>query len=912
MNPRRLAARAVAAAAQACGRHPVATVVVSSLLAVAGGLYSLYALAFVTSHVRLLPQYERYVTLLREYQRDFGELNDIVVAVEAPNPGRAKDFAERLAADLGRAGVDASRITYRIDPAYFERRGLLYLSVDELTKLRDRLFDSEEFVESYAANPILPRLLEGINQQIANAMVLGFFDLGLGGGKATDLRFLDAVIDQIAARLDGRAGYTSPWATAFSVGRLDEPDAGYYFSSDKRWLFMFVRQARHEGSFAETRATTTTIRRTIAGLAREFPDVSAGVTGSRAISNDEMITAFGDSQFASALSFVFTLGLLILTFRLVVKPALMTATLTASLFWSTGLVTLVVGHLSIFSVMFISIVVGIGIDYGVYFLFGYREERGLGASPVAALHRAGERMGPGIVLGGLTAAGAFVVLMLTDFQGIREFGLVSALSILVACVSMVTLFPALLVLAERWARPGSAAPAMEAVAPARWLEALIRPRRTILVGALVLTAFATWGALQVDFAYNMLKLQAKGVESVLWEERIVAKAGRSGFAALASAADLGELRRKQDAFAALPSVSKVDSVLMLLPDRQAEKMTLIEQFAPVVASVQVAPLPAPAPVDLRPPLRTLQRRLGLALEEAGDEARSEVQPVKAKIEGLLVRLDAGAGAAAGLEDLQARLARDFADRLASFQKSLSPRPVSPGEAPPELERRYIGASGRYLLRIHPAVDIWQREGAERFVTELRTVDPDVTGPPVTSYEAIGFIRSGYFYGTLYALVLVTLVTAAMLRSATGTLLALTPLGLAALWTVGFMHVFDLEFNLANVWALPLIIGTAAEFGINIFMQYQEGLATGGPTFPRSTVMGVLLNGLTTVAGFASLMVAHHRGIFGLGLLLTIGVTASMITALIVLPALLQLFYGRHRPDAAYVRADVSGDTAVSR
>jgi predicted RND superfamily exporter protein len=77
-------------------------------------------------------------------------------------------------------------------------------------------------------------------------------------------------------------------------------------------------------------------------------------------------------------------------------------------------------------------------------------------------------------------------------------------------------------------------------------------------------------------------------------------------------------------------------------------------------------------------------------------------------------------------------------------------------------------------------------------------------------------------------------------------------------------------------------------------------------------MGVLLNGLTTVAGFASLMVAHHRGIFGLGLLLTIGVTASMITALIVLPALLQLFYGRHRPDAAYVRADVSGDTAVSR
>ena len=39
--------------------------------------------------------------------------------------------------------------------------------------------------------------------------------------------------------------------------------------------------------------------------------------------------------------------------------------------------------------------------------------------------------------------------------------------------------------------------------------------------------------------------------------------------------------------------------------------------------------------------------------------------------------------------------------------------------------RYVGKSGRYLIRIHPAVDIWTAEGATRFVTELRAVDPDV-------------------------------------------------------------------------------------------------------------------------------------------------------------------------------------------
>ena len=54
-------------------------------------------------------------------------------------------------------------------------------------------------------------------------------------------------------------------------------------------------------------------------------------------------------------------------------------------------------------------------------------------------------------------------------------------------------------------------------------------------------------------------------------------------------------------------------------------------------------------------------------------------------------------------------------------------------------------------------------------------------------------------------------------------------------------------------------------------------------------MGVLLNGLTTMAGFASLMVARHQGIFGLGLLLTIGAGVSLIASLVVLPVLMELF-----------------------
>jgi hypothetical protein len=46
------------------------------------------------------------------------------------------------------------------------------------------------------------------------------------------------------------------------------------------------------------------------------------------------------------------------------------------------------------------------------------------------------------------------------------------------------------------------------------------------------------------------------------------------------------------------------------------------------------------------------------------------------------------------------------------------------------------------------------------------------------------------------------------------------------------------------------------------------------------------------------MVAHHQGIFGLGLLLTVGMTASLFASVIVLPVLLRTFYGPAAPDEA--------------
>src|SRR5215813_11589583 len=400
--------RLLAAVVGASIWRPWATVLLSVLLAVGAGLYAFSTLDFLTSPLRLLPQRARYVVLLNQYLQDFSELDDIIVAVQAPSPGDAKRYADRLVRGLRSDGFQA-RITYRVDPSFFERRGLLYLAVDDLTRLRDRLFDYDEFIRSYADRPTLVRLLEGLNQQFASAMALSFLDLGIGGDGQADLRFLDAVVDEIAAHLDGNGRYVSPWGAGFSLGRLDDPDAGYYFSADERLLFLFVVEQQDEGNFASNRGRIETLRRAIGKLASEFPDVRAGVTGGPTIADDEMATAVRDSAIATALAGVLTLTVLLVAYRRLGTALLLLGTLTASLLWSLGIITLFVGHLSVFSIMFLSLVIGVGIDYGIYFLYRFQEEWALDTPVAEALSRTADRTGPGMLLGALTAAGTFFV-----------------------------------------------------------------------------------------------------------------------------------------------------------------------------------------------------------------------------------------------------------------------------------------------------------------------------------------------------------------------------------------------------------------------------------------------------------------------------------------------------------------------
>lgn len=654
----------------ACAR-PVLTVCVATVLAALGVGYAAHSLTLETSKFHLLPLHLRYATLYKDYAEDFGQLEDLVVVVESPDVATSTAYAARLATDLRAGALGTARISYRIDASRFAAHALLYLPLDTLRNTLDTVATHEDLLADFAATPTLARLVDGINQAIGGTFLPGAF--GPGGPepeKTAPTRLLRDLLTQMSEGIDG-GPYRSPWAALLGVP-IVAPEGGYFLSNDRRLLYLVIDLVEAPRTFAAEHAAIIAVRGAIQKLRPQFPSVEAGVTGAPALFSDELSTATRDGEIASVLALVLTLGLLILAFRRLVTSCAILVVLALSLGWALGVITLLVGQLTIFSMMFVSVVIGLGSDYGIFFLFRYREERALGRRLVDALEQTAARSGPGILLGTLTAAVTFYILITADFRGIRDFGFISGTAILLAFLSMLTVFPAVLLLIDRWKNAPrvihplpdvSATQGRELHVPA--LEWLVRYPKTIVTATVLVTAVSIWAAPRAGFDYNLLNLQADGTESVVWERKAAAAAGRSVFAALSTATSLPELEARQVAFQSLPSVSDVQSVLSVLPDRQAEKLAVLERLADVADGIRPG---AARPLDLRVltgALETLKRRLDVAsAPRGGDAPPEEVLAIARATSALLERLkgrDRNAVEVA-LADYQARLAGDFAQQ----------------------------------------------------------------------------------------------------------------------------------------------------------------------------------------------------------------------------------------------------------
>ncbi len=895
-------ARGLSALARSLFAHPHLFVYPQLVLFVFCIFYTFKYLQFDMRQDDLVGANKKYHQTFLRFKKEFPTQDDLVVVAESDNPEKNREFVERLGPKLEAETNLFHDVFYKGDLKMLGSKALLFVPEADLKELQRTLKDYLPFIQQFTHATNLDSLFAMVNAQFRNAKQE---ENAQNQSLVKALPALQRIVKQAGDSLSSSGPPVSPGVTALFDSSPDSDQSGYITFADGR-IFIITAQAPRESLNG---AAVERLRTLVNETKEEVPGLNVGITGEPVLDHDQMVQSQHDTLLASVASLILCALIFIYGYQETGRPIKATFCLIIGLGYTLAFATLAVGHLNILTITFVPILIGLAIDYGVHLISRYEEELRHGRSEQEAMTKAMVFTGQGIFTGAFTTAGAFLAMAFTNFKGIQEMGIICGGGLVVCLVPMLTMLPVLLmrgrqnVIDHEQGDPGERRARIENL----WLQ------RPVLVTSItgVLCVLALTQVSKVYFDYNLLHLQSEGLPAVQYEEKLIYatnsiassnSAPKSVLYGAVIATNLTEALALEQQLTNLPAVSSVDSIAPFLAENQTNKLATVGDIKRSLASLTFAPIDT-RPVDLNDlslTLYSLYGYLGAAADSVGKDdpsLYSQLLSLRNTIGELRRQMLLGdkrqlRANSLKLAQFQQVLLKDVHDTFTALQHQDDSAPLRIADLPATMRDRFIGVTGKYLLMVNPKKDLWDRKNQKEFVSEVRTVYPNVTGTPVQLYEYTSLLKRSYVQAAEYSLMAIILLVLIHFRSLVSVLLALIPVGVGSLWLGGLMGFFNIPVNPANIMTLPLVIGIGVTNGIHILNRFAEEQTPS--ILARSTGKAVLVSGLTTIAGFGSLMLGKHRGLESLGEVMSMGLGACMLAGLTFLPALLNLATRRRR------------------
>ena len=764
---------------------------------------------------------------------------------------------------------------YALPTETFLKSGLYYLSQEKLEELNRRAKQALVATEGLdlSSDADLPVLAELLSRSKEGSRML---TEGL-------VAFVDATSTNPE---ESRQASLVPLLTPESVHLLrylgdfrEVPEVVDLSLDNGRTILVLVRP-KIEGQLEEAAPAVAQVRELVEVLRNRFQSLRFSLTGEPVLVVDERKTIAEDSIRGTICSFVLILLLFQFGFREYLRPSLALATLVVGLLWTLGLMSYTIGRLNFITITYVPILIGLGLDFGIHMAFRYFESREQDL-PQSAMGKALDGAGRDTLFGALTTSASFGVLAVIGFRGVAELGTIALCGVLLCQFAACTFLPACLGLIE--ARKIKL-PEVGRQELQGFEKQLCKLDKYFLIGTATATVFALAVAPSVEFNVHLLKMQNPRLESVRTELTLVAEGKSSVLTALIAIDDLESARKVEARLRELDSVAEVISLSTFMPIVTPEKTRAVNQFLEtrerLVALLDfIHTMPA---AEARDALRLLglYQNLNLPPQERTAMLR--------ELDELETRLRSR-GPGPVMDALEA-LRRNALRTLESFRPLLllqSKEPVRVEDLPSPLTSRLLRTDGKFVLRVFPAVDIWKPANLQTFLEEVRGVHPEVSGEPVLIELFERLVMETHWQGAGLSLIAMTVILALMLRNTQDVFLAAVPTGVSLVILLGLMGLFGWEFNPANFVAIPMLLGIGCVFGLHSVLRIRE--LGHDRILSCSTGPAILLSATTSIACFASLGLADHRGIASLSWLVTLGLLINTFLSVAVLPAWIRMY-----------------------
>jgi len=849
-------------------RSAVAVVAVAVLLALASVRYTASNLGIDTDTADMISGELAWREQHEAYKAAFpDEVDNLVIVIDGETPEIAERASRALADALAAETALVEKVRRPHSGPFFERHGLLYLEVAELEALASRLTEIQPFLGTLLRDRSLVGVVSLLREAIA-ARSRGM-DLELAP-------FLDAVARAAEASTRGEFHELS-WQRLIAGDAPGGRDTRRFVlvKPDLDWSRLFPAED---------------VLALIDELARELELVPARgvhvrVTGAIAMEHEELDTVVRGAELVGVLALVTVSIVLVLGLRSVRLVAASIVTLLLGLAWTAAFATAAVGHLNLISVAFAVLYIGLGVAYAIHYCLRYRELVSHGRDHAAALREGAGDVGGSLLICALTTGAGFYAFVPTDFLGVSELGLISGTGMFISLFASLTVLPALLTLMPlAHVAPFAATPGR---IRHRLAQLPYRRRRQVISAAVVLGLLASAALPWARFDRNPLNLRSPEGEALSTFRELLAEADPSPWPLVVLARDAEHAARVAESLEDLEAVDLVLSLDDFVPENQAAKLAILEELDLILSLDFDAPPPASAPSheEQRRALEALRADLdALAADPGQGDAARRLQDA---LESLAETGSGGGGAAPeALDRFSRSVLGGLSDQLATLEASLEAGPVTRESLPESVTRKWLAPDGRWRVEAYPAADLNDPEALASFLETARRVAPEGIGDIVVYIESGNAVANAFKEAMALAFGLITLILWVLLHRLRGVVEVLFPLVLGLVLTVGVMTLMGMPFNFANVIALPLLLGVGVDNGIHMVHRMRSAPPAEGNLLETSTARAIVCSALTTIASFGNLAFSPHPGTASMGLVLTLGLGITLLTTLVVLPALL--------------------------
>ena len=851
------------------------------LVVLASVLVSVLSVVYLAENIRINTDTEDMLSPDLPFRRHTAELDkafpqfsdNILVVIDGQTPDLADDSARALADRLRKQPELFGRV---FDPAgndFLRRNGFLYLELDDLYDLSDRLAEAQPFLGTLWRDPSLVgffRMLGlAIDQMIEDK----------GKSPIEIVAVLDAVADAARAQAKGLFRQLS-WQDLMSGAAAEEDET----TANRRVLV--IQPALDFSSLAPAAEAMAQLR-WIAKEMRLTPEngVRVRLTGSAALAHEELKSVERGMGLAGGVSLVLVVLLLTIGLRSKRLVAATLATLIMGLIWTAAFAILALGTLNLISVAFAVLFIGLSVDFGIHYGLRYKEGIDRGLDHADALSEAASRVGGALTLCAVSAAIAFYSFLPTDYLGLAELGLIAGTGMFIAFFANITVLPAILTVMPHLTGGKGLPPGRFASVRPIFQSFIHLNSRAVCWSALAIGVAAAFLLPKSSFDFDPLNLKDPETESVATIFDLMADNRSSPYTVSILANGLEEAKRLAEKLNALPEVDGTSSLADFVPEDQDEKLDIIATMGLFLTPAFVSAGTAGPPSDedrVKALAAFREKLLKLAAFPGGGDEAEAAKRLSLALGELFGQGEAGRSRRLELEK---RLLTALPGRLEALNLALTAGPVGLDSLPADISESQISASGKARLEVYPKENLRDRDALKRFVEAVRRVTPKASGSSIVILEAGDAVIRAFWQAGLISVALISLMLIVILKRWLDAVLVFAPLVLAALLTVGASVVLNFPFNFANVIVLPLLFGLGVASGIHLVLREREENSVSG-VLETSTPRAVVFSALTTIGSFGSIALSSHPGTSSMGVLLTIAITLTLGCTLVVLPALM--------------------------